>query len=159
MAVEKRRYTFDASVSANTVPLVAEIAELPISNSPTTGVKPLGIRLKLDITSSAGGVSSALSGELFLVIGYYYDSGTDSIIMDITPEGKVLEEYNIIDAQDLASWFHLIYPDLSSWFNYVKVLISAVSPDAGQTAIFYINVNSPNVNTKILAETFTWQLI
>lgn len=159
MAVEKRRYTFNAAVSANTVPLIATIEGLPVSSNIALDVKPLGIRLKLDITQSSGGVSRAFSGELFLVIGYYYDSNTDSIIMDITPEGKTLEQYNIVDAQDLASWFHLFYPDDLAWIDYIKVLISAVSPDAGQTATFYIDVNSPNVNTKILAETFTWQLI
>lgn len=158
MAVDRVTYKYDASVTANSVVTVATI-ETPVTIGSSSSAKPLGLRIKLDITSSAAGVSAALSGELFLAIGYYYDSGTDSIVMDITPEGKVLEEYGIVDVVDLASWFHLIYPDLSSWFDYVKVLISATSPDGGQTAIFYIDVNSPNVNTKILAETITWQLI
>lgn len=160
MAVSKNRYTYEnVAVTANSVVTVATITDLPVVTGSSTSAKPLGLRLKLDITASTGGISYSLSGELLLTIAYYYDNGTDSIVLDITPEGKVLEEYGIVNPVDLDSWFHLIYPDLANWFNFVKVLISAISPDAGQTATFYIDVNSPNVNSKLLAETITWQSI
>lgn len=160
MAVDKNRYTYNASVSANSVVAVAIISDLPLTSGSSSMAKPLGLRIKLDITSSASGVSRSFSGELFLVIGYYYDSGTDSVILDITPTGDTVEQYNIRNGSpDLAKWFHLFYPDDINWYDYIKILISAISPDSGSTATFYVDVNSPNTNTKILAETFTWQLI
>lgn len=160
MAVDRVPYKYDATVSANTVVTVATISGLPVTAGSSSAAKPLGLRIKLDITASTGGVSRAFSGELFLAIGYYYDSGTDSIIMDITPTGNVAEQYEIRNASsDLPKWFHIFYPDDADWYDYIKVLVSAITPDTGSTATFYIDVNSPNVNTKILAETITWQLI
>jgi hypothetical protein len=156
MALATGRYTYDNNaVTANSVVTVATI-EVPFTSGTSTAAPPLGIRLKLDIVASVSGTAYALSGDLILAISYYEDTG--SIVFDITPEGKVLEEYGIVDAQDLAAWEHIVFPDLADWFNYVKVLISADVP-AGGVVNIYIDVNAPNVNCEFLADTTTWQSI
>lgn len=157
MAVENNRYTYSStSVTADSYVTVANI-EVPITASPTTSdPPPIGVRVKLDITSTGGGVAYAFSGDLFLIVGYYEDSGV--ALFQIVPTAKTGTTYGVVDVVDIACWEHLMCPELTSWYDYIQVVISA-DPVSGSAVNLKVELNTPNVDSDVLMEVLTWRLI
>lgn len=157
MAVENNRYTYSStSITADSYITVANI-EVPITSTPTTSdPAPIGVRVKLDITSTGGGVAYAFSGDLFLVVGYYEDSGV--AIFQVVPAAKVGTTYGVVDPVDTACWEHLMCPDDTNWYDYIQVVIDA-DPVSGAVVNLKVELNTPNVTSDVLMEVFTWRLI
>jgi hypothetical protein len=165
MAIENNRQTYDNSSAApSTQYSVAKILTPTSPSSVDSTLRPVGIRVKVDISVVDSGVASNMCGELLIVVGNYNDqSGVSSIFINTIPQPRNYSvnsaDYGIIDPVDEACWTHLVYPDDSNFYDYIKVNVVGNVTDDPSFAEIEILLITPNYGSQVLVETLSWQLI
>lgn len=165
MAIENNRQTYDDSSAApSTQYSVAKILTPTSPSSVDSTLRPVGIRVKVDISVVDSGVASNMCGELLIVVGNYNDqSGVSSIFINTIPQPRNYSvssaDYGVFDAVDVACWTHLAIPDDSNFYDYIKVNVVGNVTDDPSFAEIEILLITPNYGSQVLVETFSWQLI
>lgn len=148
MALSTDRYTYaNSSVSGNTL---IDVATIPVIVQGQGDQPHLGIMMDFDFAAEVSGEAYAISAKLNFVI-QYYDGGA-SVVYDTVPTPTTGGTFNIRPSEDVDEYFHIVFPDITDWYNYVKVQFR-FDPVSGQEYDFILSVHSPNVNCQLTCNT------